>query len=338
MRIFKFKDFLNESRGLATPVIPYTDFIESLSFLALEKFLKNKQNTLSEVPSEITENISIRKDYVKSDFPISESEWEKLPISSMDLKIEIKNMTSEEFDENSFYTTGFCFNMDEKDGSYLKDDGSIHLRIEIAAEINKSYTEENSDDLKTELRSTILHELNHAYEGYKRKIKGYPSIQDAITMASDHNTENVPEEVWNYWWKELGYAIYFSEIQEMNAMVHDSIPWTSKFPVEEMKKKNNAWDKAISMIEFNADEFKENMIELIQSNTEDDPITLMTKMKDGFANKIEQIAKERGEDDPSLSPDKIKKMSIDRFINYLEKRINTRGEVLRRKILRTYSL
>jgi hypothetical protein len=228
--------------------------------------------------------------------------------------------------------------MDEKDGSYLKNDGTIHTRIKIGIEITDSYDDSEFENLKMDLKSSILHELNHAYEGYRRKIKGYPPLQDAITMAADFNTENVPEEVWDYWWKELGYGIYYSELQEMNAMVHDSIPWTSKFPVEEMKIKNITWEKAQSMIKFNSEEFKNQMIDLISSNTDEDPMSLMTKMKNGFADKIEQIASEKNEKNPSINPNKIRKMTIDKFLNYIEKRINRRGEILRRKILKTYSL
>lgn len=325
MRIVKFKNFINESRGFATSVIPYVNFINNLSFLTLDEFLNERQN------------IFRRKTYTKEDFKIPEPKWRKLPISSMDLKIEVKNIIDKDI-KNPFLTTGFCFNMDQKDGSYLKNDDSIHIRIEIEIEINDTYSHKDLNDLKTDIESTTMHELNHVYEGYKRKINGYPPLQDAITKATDYNTENVPKEIWDYWWEELGYPIYYSESQEMNAMVHDSIPWTSKYPIEEMKKKNITWDKAISMIEFNAEEFKEDIIKLIKSNTNEDPISLMTRMKDGLANKIEQISDEKGEKNPSLDPEKIKKMSIDKFLNYLEKRINTRGEILKRKILRTYSL
>ena len=311
MRIVRFEDFMVESRGFALPVVPYANFIENLSLNYIVNFPTDKTNFIR------------RKTYKKSDFSINDKNWGNFPISTMDLEIKIEKIND---GDSPFYTTGFCFNMDEKDGSYLKEDGTIHTRIKISIEFNESSYEENDlEDLKTDLRSTILHELNHIYEGYNRKIKGYPPLQDAITLATDFNTENVPEEVWDHWLDKLGYGIYYSETQEMNAMVHDSVPWTSKFPVDEMKSKNITWEKAQSMINFNCEDFKSEMIDLISSHSGENPEELMTKMKNGFADKIDQISSEKGEKNPSLNTDKIRKMSIDKFLKYLEKRIKPFG-------------
>lgn len=323
MIIIKFKDFIKESKGFALPVKPYADFIEVIALKYMNEYFSTGSPILK------------RQTYKSSDFSIPESEWQKLPISTMDLEVQMGKISE---GDKPFYTTGFCFNMDEKDGSYLNSDGTIHTRIKIGIEITDLYNDSELENLKMDLRSTILHELNHAYEGYNRKIKGYPPLQDAITMATDLNTENVPEEVWEHWYNEIGYGIYYSEFQEMNAMVHDSIPWTSKFPVDEMKVKNITWEKAQSMIKFNSEEFKNQMIDLISSNTDENPMELMTKMKNGFADKIDQIASEKNEKNPSIDPNKIRKMSIDKFLIYIGERINSRGEILRRKILKTYSL
>jgi hypothetical protein len=64
-------------------------------------------------------------------------------------------------------------------------------------------------------------------------------------------------------------------------------------------------------------------------------------MKDSLANKLieeRELSKESKIDSPSILGEKIKSMSLDKFLEFSQRRINSAGEKLRRRILRLYSL
>ena len=70
-----------------------------------------------------------------------------------------------------------------------------------------------------------------------------------------------------------------------------------------------------------------------------DPTILLTRMKNGLANEmIKKYEDIPDQDKPSIMGERIKKMSLDKFFNFVEKRVNLSGQRIRRKILKLYSL
>ena len=68
---------------------------------------------------------------------------------------------------------------------------------------------------------------------------------------------------------------------------------------------------------------------------------MLRRIKNGFANeliKIREVSAGSKEDKPSLSGDSIKSMSVDKFLNFIEKRVNRAGDIIKRNITKLYSL
>ncbi len=325
--ILKYNSFL-EARGIADPTLPYISNVLKISLDIFDEYVSSEESTISK-----------RKVFSKEEILkwMTLEEWSKLPISEIDLEIKFY-IDEDEDPKKPFFTTGLCYNMDEKDGTRLKDDGSIFLRMLISGELTQLYTPEDFERFKIDLESSVYHEFNHAYEGYMRKIKNYPPLQDGITFAVDANTEDVPDEVWDIWWNEVGYYLYWTETQEMNAISQESLPYIRKYDINWMKSNHPMWENIQSMLKFKADVFKSKIIDVIKEHMKDeDPSEVLTKMKNGFAKKILELMEEKGEKNPSIPPNKIKNQTIDQFLSYCERRFHDRAEKLKRRILKNYS-
>jgi hypothetical protein len=189
-----------------------------------------------------------------------------------------------------------------------------------------------------EMESTILHELNHAYEGLKRGNKN--KIVTSLTWSLDVNATKVPDEVWSRWYDAkdgIGYNLYWAEDHETNAMIQDSYPYTKRYSVGEMKKHTPSWEYANRMLSFNAKKFKQSMIDVIQNHMKEDPNVVLDKMKNGLADTIDSNMKKWKEKTISISGESIRKMSVDQFLEYCEKKIHKSANRLKRGILRHYS-
>lgn len=324
--ILKYKRFL-ESKGTPDVVIPYISHVLDMALDRFRIFMKSEEEPF------IERRVIPKEEIVKWMDP---EDWKKLPVSELDLEIKFNKDNNEDL-EKKFYTTGWCFNMDEKDGSRLKEDGSIFLRVIVGGEITPDYLPEDFDRFKLDLESTIYHEFNHAYESYNRKIKGYPPLQDALTLSVDTNVENVHEDIWEIWWDEIGFYLYWTESQEMNAIVQELLPYTKTHDLDWVKSHHHMWDNIQKMLKFRASRFKAKLSRIIRKNTKEKPIELMTRMKNGIAKRLEEEMEKRNERNPSLTPQKIRNMTIDQFLKFCERRFTHRAEILRRKILRNYT-
>jgi uncharacterized protein (DUF2252 family) len=96
------------------------------------------------------------------------------------------------------------------------------------------------------------------------------------------------------------------------------------------------------MKEFDAQTFKQKMTDKILSVYPDADVEMMLKrIKNGFANELIQkrkISIDKEEDKPTLSGEAVKAMSVDKFLNFIQKRINRAGNRIQRNILKLYSL
>ena len=96
------------------------------------------------------------------------------------------------------------------------------------------------------------------------------------------------------------------------------------------------------MKEFDANDFKQRMTDKIVSVYPDADVDIMLRrIKNGFANELIQKREKSidyKQDRPTLSGEVIKSMSIDKFLNFMQKRINRAGNRIQRNILKLYSL
>jgi hypothetical protein len=68
---------------------------------------------------------------------------------------------------------------------------------------------------------------------------------------------------------------------------------------------------------------------------------MLRRIKNGFANQLiknRESSINNKEDKPTLSGEVIKSMSVDKFLNFIQKRINRAGDRIQRNIVKLYSL
>jgi hypothetical protein len=337
-----------ESKGIAEPSLIFVDFI-----------LKEFEKKLGEFISLDSEKMEVSNTYDEKDLSILISNWywKDFPISSMDIKFMMSGMDEKDFMKKfpskkspikkMFRTGGGCYTIgpEEDGGSYTKKnewgDISIHLSLELDLYIIKGLS--NVEKIMIDVESLVLHELNHGYESWKRfeKEKGQKSID--LTYALDIKPKRVSKDIFKYWSDSIAFYLYWSEEHEIRAMVQDSLPYVKKYGVEKMKKECPSWDASSDMIKFKSDKFKSEISDLIRLKygNKANPDTLLSRMKDSLANKLieeRELSKESKIDSPSILGEKIKSMSLDKFLEFSQRRINSAGEKLRRRILRLYSL
>ena len=221
-----------------------------------------------------------------------------------------------------------------------RSDVTLHLVLEIGAIVSDVLNDR--EGLSLEIESSITHELNHGYEGWNRMRKGKGQVSTDVTWALDVNRSKIKKDIWKIWYDEIGYYIYWSELHEINAMTQDAYPYVKRYDIEEVKEKAPSWKFATKMKNFDANDFKQRMIDKILSTYPDADVDIMLRrIKNGFAN---QLIKNREnsinnkEDKPTLSGEAIKVMSVDKFLTFIQKRINRAGNRIQRNIIKLYSL
>ena len=349
--VIPFNNFsINEMVGVAEATLIYNDFILNLFNEYLTEFLESDES-------------KYRKGRTYTDYDLSEiikdKLWPKMPISSILLEFSFSKITDDEFKKKypvtskikNYNGSGGCYpilNEIDQQGSYITDPiddrapQTIHLRLEIGAVISDSFNENNIEGLLLETESSITHELNHAYEGWKRITSGAGIISTDVTWALDVNRSKIRKDIWKYWTDRIATYLYWSEKHEVNAMTQEAWPYVKKYDVSQMKSSCPAWRYADDMTKFKADKFKSELYRIIKDAYPDaKPELIVTRMKSGFANQLIKSIEESiesNENAPSISGKKVNDMTLDEFLKYSEVRVNLAGEKLKRRILKLYSL
>lgn len=343
-----------EALGIAEATLIYNQFLTDEFMKSFRKFKEEDDNTnIKDKPREYSETIEYNKEdlseFIKSDI------WHKFPVSEMTVTYSAKVMPDDLFqkrfpskdplNKRSFVNTGACYNIlpKEDEGSYIiepiddRSDVSLHLKLEIGTIISDVFTDDSL--LSVDIESTITHELNHAYEGWNRNKSNKGQISTDLTFALDVNRARIKKEIWKIWYDEIGFYLYWSEKHEINAMIQEALPYVRKYDVKDMMSKSSVWKFTEKMKEFKANEFKQKMIdEILKYYPDANTDIFLKRMKNALAN---QLIKERDpsklEDKPTLSGDVIKSMSVDKFLETIQKRINSSAEKIQRRILRLYT-
>jgi hypothetical protein len=340
----KFNGFqINEElRGLAMPTLILSDFLTEEADKVVKDFLNSTEQHFEKV----------KRYDIKSTNLFRNEEWPYFPVNKIKLEFKFTRVTNEEFTKRhrmtasqgiNFVSTGWCENLDSTSFDNPIDkrvDHTINLSLGLGWKINENFNE--YEDLMMETEATILHELNHAYEGYNRLTGGFGQVSTDVTFGLEANRSRIKKEIFDFWLNRIGFYLYWSESHEINAMVQEAWPYVKRLDVNDMIKKCPTWQSVTRMKNFNGKLFRKEIDDLILGfypdiNTE----FLLNRLKNGFANWLD-IEREqsiyRSEDKPSLSGEKIRKMSFDKFLEVIEDRVKLSGERLRRGILKLYSI
>ena len=329
---------LFEAHGVAEATLIYNQFLldefNKYCDIALESGEKDYSHTQEYTQEDLTQ-------FIQSDV------WSKYPISSMSVTYTLKTMTDEDYvkrfptSKKKYVGTGACYNIGEEGGSEIKpaiddrSDVTLHLALEIGAIISDAFNDR--EGLSVEIESAITHELNHGYEGWNRMKKGKGQVSTDVTYALDINRAKIRKDIWKIWYDEIGFYVYWSELHEINAMTQDALPYVKRYDIEELKEKTPSWRFATKMKEFNTEVFKQKMTDKILSVYPDADVDMMLKrIKNGFANDLIERRKEsveKSEDKPTIAGEAVRAMSVDKFLSFIQKRINRAGDKLQRNIM-----
>ena len=342
----------NESKGVAQPTVMVSDFICEELYKHVRYFLDRKSSIKN------TTDLS-NFDYNKFAFiniPRSNrvGDWMKFPVNRVELSIKFQVLTDEEYCRRypitskvkKFNSWGACSDyIDEsapdytpsKNSSLLQKDKTLFIRLEAGAFISDLFNESDVDGMNVELESAILHELNHAYEGYQLFTKFKQAIPTGITSALEANKPNVPKEVWRVWEDDFTLLFYWAEPHEVRAMVQEALPYVKRSTPEEMKSKAPSLRYSKIMADFKYEKFLKDISDKIkESMPGSDPLQVLTDVKNGFADELEEYNTDF-EQVSSVLPKDIKRMPIEDFLKFSEDRIHKAGEKIRRGILRLYT-
>ncbi len=310
---------LFESRGVPQSSLVYFDSIYRMVLSHLDEYLKSDKKS-------IVNRIELDFDNVSSEFPISKIHL----ITKFDPTL--RNYGWE------FSSTGDCRPFIDG-GSQILDDGTILLKFEIGVLLdNKKITKSKLQKIKTDIESSIHHELNHGFEHYNRKLKNYPPVQDALAFAVDVNVNNIPNKIWDFWQRHISYNLYYTEKFEINAITQESIPYVKKYPIEKLKRNWRGWGIITGLVNFDDIKFKKQIFNLIKREyPKRDPNKVLNSLKRGLSKSLNTLMVKYKEENPSILPSSIESMTIDDLLKYCKNRFNKGGEELRRRVIRNYS-
>jgi len=345
---------IKESLGIADPTLFYCDILCDRTISEILDYINSDPSVINPQEKEIIFNYSTLRRYVTnwdvySYFPVSEirlslSMVKRDPIPN---RADYKTRT---FLMSPFIIGGAASPFGRsKDSSKFKDpiklnnDHSLSLPIDIIFEYNifltemdNSVSEYNVSRIYKKLNSVVLHELNHMYEFYKRKMYGSKDIKHAITWTTlSENNFKRPKVIWNYWQYFFTDFIYMAEPHEVRAQIQEAKAYIDKNTFEQFKKERT-WIIIKTMENFS---YKDFLISLEKFIIKYNPIyktNMIENLVSDFKKDYRRVCLEINEQ-PFISHEKLDKMTTDEFFQYWENKIRSSGRKLVRGVLRIYA-
>lgn len=357
MKIFDFRNFINEKLGISESSLIFADFLESRTYHIFLEFLDSVEKSL-EKTDEI--KYTLLKDSIKD-----KSLYSDFPVVKFEIVLNFKKMTSKNFEKTFGKDTlpiavgGSASGFGNKNWSgYSKivnpikkvSDIGIVVQLGIEIYINESLfdikVESHNRRLKDQIGSVIYHELNHSYEHFKRTIRPAKkgeyrkplydrSFNTALTYA-DTNSWKFPLSIWNKWSKEFLYYIYLSESHELNANVQQIYYHIKNYPKDDIID-NDIYKDSITMSNFDSNGFYNELLQEISNyykfeNIEDIK-KVANRLKDMWVSEyFKQLNNQKST--PIINFNTLNKMTCLQFIEYWSKEFNKNGEYLRKKIIK----
>ena len=203
------------------------------------------------------------------------------------------------------------------------------MGLELNIDFDK-WVDGDVDIMWVDMMSTIMHELNHAYEFYCRyNNKTQKHINMALCWVNiDDNI--ISKKVQNKF-NDFVYLLYYSLPFEMNAKVQELYPYVLKYDYSEFKD-ISTYKKIVSLTKFDAKLFHDELVSLIPISCRKRVLKkVLARFKESYllsCNGLKEI--------PNNSL--VNQNNVLSLLQYHEKMVNKSGEIMRRKILKLYSL
>jgi uncharacterized protein YutE (UPF0331/DUF86 family)/predicted Zn-dependent protease with MMP-like domain len=356
LNIKDFNSYINEALGIADPTLFCVDISVNRIFAEILDIIDSDPEEEKTQVKEIVINYSDIKGYV-DDW----NKWKLFPVSEIkvDLQVTKKPMkeveklkpgSDEEYHSVPFrmgaYASPFAKGR-EKMATRFKDQIkfsvdhtlSIHFGIDLDYSDLLSYSknrEKYEEDLNDTLENILLHEINHLYEYYSRKMRGRGEMETTLTyIAVGDNVHRRPKAAWKYWSNFLLYYIYMAEPHEIRAYTQECKSLVKNLKFKEFKE-HKMYKEVESMKNFDEEKFVERFRQIISRVNPDNPNKTISLFISDFKKDYRKILaeyKEKGR----LSPGALDRMSDTQFLRYWGKKIREAGKILQRRILRLYS-
>ena len=231
--------------------------------------------------------------------------------------------------ESSLITKRFNGSLGEKIISGLSNISELSMGVEINIDFNK-WIDDDMDKMWVDIMSSIMHELNHAYEFYCRYNN---KTQKHIGMAlcwTNIDDGYITKKVRNKF-NAFIYLLYYSLSYEMNAKVQELYPYVLKYDYLDLKNLSS-YKQVISLTKFDAKLFYDELVLLIPMRHRKYVLKrILTRFKESYllsCNELKEI--------PNNSL--FYQNNVLSLLQHHEKRLNKSGEIMKRKILKLYSL
>ena len=252
-----------------------------------------------------------------------------------------------------------------KPGDPYTIDMDLHIQYNIQAHMGGMNN--ILEDIVTDIKGTMYHELNHAYEDYMRKSHG--DIGLAVKSRINNSISSLKEYFEVPAAQQFFYLLYLSISTEMNARIPSLIPQlkVAKDQAEKISIIENSteWKFNNMLLTFNAEEWLNSMgqdfsmggmlpksfairgiketingmMDLITKISKDGGEGLLNAIKENYKDQdiapLEDITKQLDKQ-VKLSLHLLHKQPIEYF-EYWQRVFNERGEYARRKMLRLAS-
>lgn len=349
---------INEALGVAEATMFYT---KRLTHVVIDEFYKYIDNTRSLGGDiEDTDSVDIRIPYrqIYTLIPIGKRDvYEKFPLSEIILTIELskKNSTEmfgyEENEEVGYKVGGYASSFAKGREKYAtrfmhpvrqNDDHSLSIHLGVMINYGKKFKKISQElplfektHLFKKIESVIVHELNHLYEYYNRKLSGGGKFDLAMTWASiGDNIYGVPKPVYDHWQRYFTDYIYQSEPHEINAQSQEAMTYVERLSFDRFRG-TKTWKTGKIMQNFDYKEFLEGFEKIIVDSRLAKTSTI-DHMVGIFKKDYENLVAEY-EEDPKIKPGYLNRMSTEEFFKFFQKRINESGSTLIKNYCRLYA-
>ena len=223
-----------------------------------------------------------------------------------------------------------------KDPIKLNIDHSISIHMGIDFEYSSFFRKDrHMQILEMKIESLILHELNHLYESYIRKLKGEREFEYSITWTALAKNVNRPKKIWEYWQNFFTDYVYMSEPHEIRAFIQESKAYVDKLSFKSFRR-TKAWKIAKVMKNFDYKKFISEFNEAIKEHNPEYVDDIIDVLVNDFKKEYKKLSIEYKEDN-IINPDWLAKLSTKEFFEFWEKKIREAGTTLYKNMIRLYS-
>ena len=315
MRKLKFDKF-NEALGFAEP-------IKLVCELLYDRCIQILEDSGFE-DGEINEDIILEYSDLEEIIQTNKDLFTKFPIERVEMGL--LTLIGDDFDYQQ--TGGYSFISKDSSTSHFIEsksglvDKAVNVKLYIDIELPE---DPDPDEFYNVLKESILHEVTHAYEDYRRNLTGRVSDSDqalALTTVKIMHSEAAEKSISLY---NLCYDIYTSTGIESRAILGQIEPGYDLNNIET----SSAWDRISSLAEFNAKFYTRDISNAFGKKGADD---VVNHFIDVYADTCSDIGAT-----PNRQILKLKNKGIKIFCDYWDHHIKTNFEKIRRKLYRKLS-